>query len=408
MLNRILGFLLALIVPFANIITFPFTGIVSYNSYVTQKEAGGFIKGVCHPDYSFDMLVDANINCVRVDIPLPWDANGNPNWFYGYFKQEAQAYAERGIKIFAVTPNPKDYLYIGLDIRREEDLPKIKEIAEFYVKDLKGLVCAYQIANEMGVDRFTAPFTMDEAAYFIGENLKAMAPLVDDELIGYNLGGFGYLNLTFRMLKYNKYCDYVGCDIYLGSFENIIKNIDTYFSMLNLVRIITQKPIILAEFGYIGYGEPKTAEEKREILQSYGFDSEEDVRNDVDTFISRLPYNLRAEFERLYSGLSDEEKFDLLFNGEYSNHIYRELQEGTGLYGFDHTPEGQAEFYSYLIPKLRALPWCIGAVVYMWNDSSSCYVCGQTDCPVETGWGLVDGEGNPKPAYYAVQKAFEN
>ena len=44
--------------------------------------------------------------------------------------------------------------------------------------------------------------------------------------------------------------------------------------------------------------------------------------------------------------------------------------------------------------------------VYCWGDSDSCYVCGQADCPVETGWGLVDGKGNPKPSYYAVKEAY--
>ena len=406
MLNSILGFLLALIVPFANIITFPFTGMVSINSYQVQHQAGGFIKGICHQTDDYDMLLDANIDYIREDVPFPFDANGGINWFYNYWKQEMQGYVEKGIKVFAITPYPKEYIANGLDIRKEEDIEKIKGVAEFLIKDLRGIASAYQITNEMGVDRFTSPLTIDEAALFIGEQLKAMAPLVEDELLGYNLGGPGFYTLSFKMFKYNKYCDYIGCDLYLGSFENVINNIDTYFSVLNLVRAITQKPIIMTEFGYIGYGEPKTEQEKKEILQSYGFDSEEDVRKDVNTFISRLPYDIREEFERMYADKTDEEKFDLLFHDEYANHIYRELQEGTGLYGFPHTPEGQAEFYSYLIPKLRALPWCIGAFVYMWNDSERCYVCGQSDCPVETGWGIVDGEGNPKPAYYAVQKAF--
>jgi hypothetical protein len=95
-----------------------------------------------------------------------------------------------------------------------------------------------------------------------------------------------------------------------------------------------------------------------------------------------------------------------MFDGEYSNHLYRELPEGFGLYGFPHTPEGQAEFFSYVIPKVRDLDYVVGSFIYCWEDSGDCYVCGQTDCPVETKWGLIDGEGNPKPSYYAVKEAF--
>jgi hypothetical protein len=44
--------------------------------------------------------------------------------------------------------------------------------------------------------------------------------------------------------------------------------------------------------------------------------------------------------------------------------------------------------------------------VYCWQDSGDCYVCGQVECPVETKWGLVDYNGNPKPSYYAVKEAY--
>ena len=94
-------------------------------------------------------------------------------------------------------------------------------------------------------------------------------------------------------------------------------------------------------------------------------------------------------------------------SGEYSNHLYCELAEGFGLYGFEHSPDGQADFYSYIIPKIMEVDYVIGAFVYCWGDSDSCYVCGQADCPVETGWGLVDGKGEPKPSYYAVKEAFK-
>ena len=406
--TKILAAFIAAIVPVVTLLSLPFTGLTDSEPAKVREQAGGFMKGICHTDHDFDMIKGANIEWIREDIPVPFDRNGEPSIFYEWWKQEAAKYVENGFKIFAVTPYPKDFIYYGFDPREEEGAQKIKEIAEFYVNDLRGIVSAYQIANEMGVDRFTAPLTMEEAARFIGIQLEAMAPLTKgNELIGYNLGGLGFVQLIFKMTEYNKLCDYVGCDLYVGSFENLAKNIDTYFAALNLVRAITRRPIIMTEFGYIGYGEPKTREEKDEILRSYGFESEEDAAKDIDTFVSRLPGPIRDEFDRLYKDKTDEEKLKLLFDGEYTNHIYKSLQDGTGLYGYEHTPEGQAKFYSYLIPKLRKLPWCIGAIIYMWDDSDSCYVCGQEDCPVETGWGIVDGNGEPKPAYYAVQKAFE-
>ena len=365
-----------------------------------------FMAGVCHPEPEYKKIKKANIGWIREDIPFPYDENGKLSASYRAYKKEMRGYVRNGIKIMAITPNPPTYLEHGLDIRKAEDIPKIQEIARFYVKDLKGIAGAFQVANEMGIDRFTKPFTLREAAKFVGVQLEAMYPIRGDVPIGYNLGGLSIATFPPLMNRYNQYIDYVGVDMYFGSFENVVKTMETYTALLREVHVVTGKPLIVAEFGYIGYGEPKTKAEKEEILSRYGVHSEAEAKKDIDAFISRLPQRLRREFEEYYADKSVKEKAKLLFKGEYANHIYRELSKGTYLRGYPHSPEGQAKFFADLIPKLKALDFCKGAFIYMWNDSERCYVCGQKGCPVETGWGIVDGEGKLKPAYFAVQKAF--
>ncbi len=372
----------------------------------TAEKIGGFMKGVCHTEEDYELLKNANIEWTRKDIPFPYNKDGSLSYSYLAFKAEMKRYTDNGIKVFAITPYPEDYIEYGLDPRDEASKEGIQEIARFYIEDLRDIVGAIQVTNEMGIDRFTYPLTLDEAAEFIGIQLEAMYPIRGDIIIGYNLGGLSVVQLPFKMLKWHKYCDYVGVDMYLGSFDNISNELNQYLLILGFVRRITNKPIIMCEFGYIGYGEPKTEEEKTAILQKYGFNSEAEATADIDTFISNLPERIRKEFENYYSDRTAEEKADLLFNGEFSNHIYCELAEGVKLNGYDHTPEGQGKFFEDLIPRMMDLPYVVGAVIYCWEDSDKCYVCGQSDCPVETGWGLVDGQGNPKPAYYAVQKAF--
>lgn len=258
----------------------------------------------------------------------------------------------------------------------------------------------------MGIDRFTLPLTLDEAAEFIGIQLEAMYPIRGDVIIGYNLGGLSVVTLPFKMMKWHKYCDYVGVDLYLGSFEDIAHKLDQYLAILGFVRKITQKPIILCEFGYIGYGEPKNEEEKIAVLQKYGYNSEAEATADMDNFISKLPEEMSEEIIELYPDYSDEELAEIIFNGEYSNHFYCSLPEGYGIDGYEHSPDGQAKFYKELIARIEKLDYVMGAFIYCWDDSDACYVCGQADCPVETGWGIVDLYGKPKPAYYAVQEAF--
>ncbi len=371
------------------------------------EATGGFMTGICHPEPEYKTIKNANIGWIRVDIPYPLDENNKQTPSYKAWKREMLAYRKHGIKVLAVTPYPYKFLEHGLDIRKDEDVPKIQWVAKYLMKNLRGIVNAYQITNEMGVDRFTLPFTMDEAAKFIGVQAEIMSQIkAKDEIIGYNLGGLGYVQLPPRMLQYNKYMDYVGIDIYLGCFETVTKTLDEFIALLQYTRKITNKPVLLSEFGYISYGEPKTPEEKNAILRSYGFKSEEDARKNINKFIKRLPIKLKEEITENYGKRSAEEKAALIFDGEYANHIYRELPEDTGLYNYEHTPVGQAKFYTDVLNRLQDLDYLIGAIIYMWDDSDHCYVCGQADCPVETGWGIVDGRGRIKPAYKAVKLGF--
>ena len=80
------------------------------------------------------------------------------------------------------------------------------------------------------------------------------------------------------MRPYHKYTDYIGVDLYFGTFENVVKSMETYPAVMKMLHAVTGKPIILAEFGYIGCGEPKTPEEKAEILEKYGVHSEEEAK----------------------------------------------------------------------------------------------------------------------------------
>lgn len=406
-LMRIVGLLLAVITPLLSMICWDPSVYFDKEVTVAEEKVGGYMKGLCHPDEEdTDLIKKANIEWIRDDIPFAFNEDGTLSESYLNWKAEITRYHENGMKVLAITPYPDDYIEYGLDPRDPESKEGIQEIARFYMNDLKDIVGAFQITNEMGIDRFTLPLTLDEAAVFIGMQLEAMYPIRGDIIIGYNLGGLAIATLPFKMMDYHQYCDYVGLDMYLGCFENVLKNINQYITLLNFVRRVTGKPVILCEFGYIGLGEPKTEAEKTAILQQYGFNSEEEARANIDEFINNLPEDLREEITEDYANETAERKGDLIFDGEYSNHIYCELPEGFGLYGFEHTPQGQAKFYSDIIPKIMELDYVIGSFIYCWHDSGDCYVCGQKECPVETKWGLVDGNGRPKPSYYAVKQAF--
>ncbi len=370
------------------------------------EKTGGFIKGVCHPNENYEQIADANIEWVRFDIShLPYDENGEPTPGYLSFKERAKGYADRGFKVMAITPYPDDYIEAGLDPRDDANKAKIQEIAKFYATDLQGIVSAFQITNEMGIEHFTLPLTIEEATEFIGIQCEAMQDVKGDIIVGYNLAGT-YVYETCRLMKpYHDYCDYVALDLYLGCFENVFKDIWVFDALLRYIWSYTGKPVILNEFGYIGYGDVKTEEQKNEILQSYGFENEEAARKDIMGLINNLPEDFKEHMLSLEYA-NEAELADKLFDTELASHLYRELQGGYQLNDYRHTPEDQGKFFEDLFDRLYNLDFLCGAIVYCYSDSDSCYICGQSDCPVETGWGLVDLNGNPKPAYYAVQEAF--
>lgn len=370
------------------------------------EKIGGFAKGVCHPNENFDQIKDANIKWVRFDCAsLPYDEDGNPTDGYLAYKMRAKAYSDRGFKVMCVTPYPSKFIEAGYDPRTEAGKEKIREYAEFYAKDLQGIVSAFQVTNEMGIEHFTLPLTLEEAAEFIGIQLEAMNDVKGNIVAGYNLAGTVMYSLTKLMKPYLDYTDYVGIDIYLGCFENVFKYLFVNNALMRFVWSYTGKPVMLNEFGYMGYGDVKSEEQKKEILRTYGVESEEEARENIIEFIKRLPKKFSDHMLSLeYS--SEEELAHKLFDTELSNHLYREIKGGFQLANYRHTPEDQGRFFTDMIKKIRKNHWACGAIVYCYSDSDSCYICGQTDCPIETGWGLVDGKGEPKPAYYAVQAEF--
>jgi hypothetical protein len=371
----------------------------------SRRMAGGFVKGVCHPKECYEQVKDAGIEWVRMDVTFPFGKDGNVRQEYLDMKAKWRGYRERGLRIFAVTPFPNHFLEHGVDPRLPENEARIREIAAFLLEDLRDLVSAFQVSNEIGVPRFTKPLTMDQAARFLGIQLEAMHPGRGDILIGYNAVMI-QCDLHERMRPWHKYCDYVGTDIYIGCFALAGNWMYMFDIMLRYLWSMTRRPIIVTEFGYISGGAPKTREEKSAVLRRYGVGSEREAREKIDMVmenIQRVSPKIHDYTMKHASG----GYADFLFTLDFCNHFYSELPKRTVIKKYPHTPEGQAGFYRDIFPRLAKLPFVIGACVYCWQDSEKCYVCGQNDCPTETRWGLVDMNKKEKPGYYAVKEALK-
>jgi len=304
-----------------------------------------------------------------------------------------------------------------MDPRTPEGEKKVVETIKYIFNDLKPYIDAVQVANEMGVPNFQRPLNNEEAVRFLGVPLKAPAPIKGNIPVGYNTAGPQF-DINAHMKPYLKYVDFFGLDIYLGchiglgSF-NWIMGMYVFDIIAKLMWGYLGKPIIVTEFGYLSAGVPKTQAEKDAMLRDrYGYASEAAMiaaaKADPEAFLADMATRnpSMADFIRRFNEPDLSRVSSFLTGMECVTHLYAELPEDYVIPGFPHTPQGQADFFADILPRFAKHEYVIGEFIYAWKDSTSCYLCGQHDCPSETGWGLVDWEGNPKPALAAVREAF--
>ncbi|MCL2106505.1 MAG: hypothetical protein FWH26_05550 [Oscillospiraceae bacterium] len=384
----------------AALLSYPFKAKSSSEVTLAKVKAGGFIKGVCHGNDNTEQMKGAGLGWNRSDIPFPFDENGGVRQEYKNYKERTLRLLQGGIKTMAVTPYPREYLKYGIDPRT--DTEGIRSVAEFLITDLRDIVGALQITNELGVPRFSAPMeSAQECVRFIGLTMQAMAPLKGNVLVGYNSAG-PQVDHHLLMKPWLPYCDYVGLDMYVGTFIEFANWMFLYDLILDFIWSFTGKPVILCEFGYMSEGAAKTPEEKRVVLERYGVSSEAEARENIEAFVDALPAKMR---DRVKNEASDYANY--IFNTDFRNHLYAELPEKVVIKGYPHTPEGQAGFYTDIFARFEKKTFLVGAFIYCYSDSAECYYCGQSDCPVETRWGLVYMDGTEKSSYYAVKEALE-
>lgn len=170
--------------------------------------------------------------------------------------------------------------------------------------------------------------------------------------------------------------------------------------------------------------------DKQKILeQYYPYTTVEEMRNDKLGFLAAYEKNchldktpgLVSESYRImqadsYSKESIEKAVDFFFlNGK--SHLYKTCDSSIGIIGYDHTEEGQAKYLRDFVRRLSKKKYVCGFFVYHLLEDKYCYECGQEDCPVETGWGLIritkgvslgfdPANIEIKQSYYAIQEVY--
>jgi len=317
------------------------------------------------------LMRQAGIGWVRHGFAMPFADRlyGEVSDRYRQAKTEAEAWLAGRIEVMGVSPGP------GIGTYRPDESGRMKlvwrdafpswfgepgsdqyfrcyqAVCAWLAQDLRGIVSAWQIANELEIRQFAGPLNLRQACELIlagARGLKAADPSL---FVGPNSGGAPEAYYLYGRLygEADSPLDYCGVDQYYGTWQR--GSPELWAERVAELHALTGKPIVVNEWGFSSAGELMSADERR----------------------MGVPNCQVRKWHRTW--------------------------------GPGHTPEGQAEFvrgaFEAFASQRDALA---GVFFYRWEDQERCWQCGSSDCPVETRWGLVDLEGKPKPSFYAFQE----
>ena len=363
-----------------------------------REKVGCMAHGLCRAD-NYDPLMKAlGVNWVRTGVDFPFDEEGNVLESFQRDKERLREFQRHGLKVMVTTPSVGRFFNVGIDPRTPGGEEKTREVARFFARELRGLADGFCICNEIGVPRFGYPLNMDQAVRFLGIQAQAMAPYKGDIVVGYNSVG-PQADQHYKMRAWHEHIDYVGFDMYVGCFFPVATQLGIFEMIAKYLWALTRKPVMIIEFGYLAGGAPKSREEKRAVLRKYGADSEKQAKENIGAFLEKFNETGRKYIEKC----ATEGPAKFVFAREFRQHLYCELPGNVRVRGCPHTPEGQAEFFRRVLPRLEKLPFLGGMFIYTHKDDHVCNICGQSECPMETQWGLCEVDGTPKAGYYAVR-----
>lgn len=323
---------------------------------------------------SLKTLKDAGITFVKVHIPYPFDADGNPSSNYLTAKRAVKLIASCGLEpvMQSFTPGGNAFNSKTNQVEWISYLPNVFEDyddeyfykvvdqgCKFIGKDLAEYGNCWIISNEPNIVSFTGPMTLEQIKNYIFTSAEAVKEGNPCAYCGVNIFGSADKNtamhLITKLYAEDTCLDYLGLDSYFGTLvaggaEDWDNYIDSYY---NAAKV----PIMITEFSYSSY--------------TY---NEADRQNDSHG----LNYN---------SPVCRDKKFSF----EWEDH--------------ERSEETQKEYAEICLDIFRDHPEVIGWCWFSNIDKDGpCWECGDEKCPMESSWGLLRADGTPKPVLDIIGK----
>ena len=316
---------------------------------------------------SLKLLKESGITFIKVHIPYPFASDGTLTTNYMTAKRAVKMIYNVGLEPVcqSFTPGGNAYNSSTGKVEWMSYLPNVFEDyddayfykvlrngTEYIAKDLKEYTNCWIVSNEPNLTVFTGPMTFEQIQKYIttcAEGLKSGNP---SAYCGVNIFASADKNRAMRLIPMlygeNSALDYLGLDSYFGTLveggaESWDDYIYTYYNM-------TGVPIMITEFSYSSY----VYEDNKRQNDSTG-----------------LAYN---------NAVCRDKRFSC----EWDNHLRNE--------------ETQAEYARACLKIFKqhkeVIGWCWFSNI---DKTGPCWECGDTNCPMESSWGLLRSDGTAKP-----------
>jgi len=307
------------------------------------------------------LMKAAGIGWIRHVIPYPFveGAGGVLSDNYLAAKSQAEAWHDDGMEILGVTPMLSLIWPQCGEPGSRTSLDRYGAACAWLASDLRGVVAAWQVANEVDWPPFNGPLNLRQACEMVLSGARGLKRADPSLVVGTNSAGMARSYYLLGYLHGRPYgeedesgpFDYAGDDGYYGTYQP--GGPERWDERIAEVHALTDLPVMINEWGFHSEGEPMTAAELA-------------LGTHRACELHKLPYS----------------------------------------WGGGHTPEVQAEYITAAFGAFsQHRDKLAGLVFYCWQDEERCHYCGSPGCPVTSRQGLLDVEGRPKPGYYAFRDA---
>lgn len=324
----------------------------------------------------YAMVKELGIAWIRINVAFPWAdrMHGQLSEPYLYSKDEIARAYKNGMRVMPCTPTMGEFKFnkeegktrwhdafpdfVG-EKGTQEYYDNVRAAMKFICEDLGGTVGhIWQCMNEIDIETFAKDYTDEVLAGTARATAEGIVQGNPAAMCGTTIASYFHdhaMELLDLIHQSGHHMAYIGVDGYFGTWGG--KTVEAWTEVIDGLYAQYKLPVLVNEWGYSSGG--------------------------------------GVTDKRPAPGETPEGWSDVCLHKDW----FHAVPGG-------HTPQVQGEYLRRGLELFANHPHVLGSFMFCWRDAHKCWHCGQTECPAECFWGLVDRHCKPKASYYAVKEAI--